>query len=313
MKNTLRNLSAVFIILLSACSSSSQQEITPTFHTIPTLVTTKTPTKIVSGATPTASKIVQTLTKDNTAVLSKLLPNCGDTELSPSQNWATGFCNNDETWIVEVNQTAKWAISYGEYYGRKADSGNGIIAPFYWSLDNKYLYLTIQRGVSGPIYFVDGWGLIRLDLANGSITETLSPIQHQYYSFSLSLDGKYLAYVLQPAESLTVNVINLETDKAENHNLTPEYNQAGRILWSPNMSKIVLGQAIIDDTEIKPNSFSVVVINLADDSRQILVSDNSVQITPKTWVDENMIELSDTDGKVWVYNFRDKTMIEKTE
>ena len=31
---------------------------------------------------------------------------------------------------------------------------------------------------------IDGWGLIRLDLVNGHISEILSPIQHNYYSFS---------------------------------------------------------------------------------------------------------------------------------
>jgi hypothetical protein len=93
----------------------------------------------------------------------------------------------------------------------------------------------------------------------------------------------------------------------------PEYNQAGEILWSPDMSKIVLGQATIDIQEIQSNSFSVVAINLADDTRQVLISDNLVQINPETWIDENTLELSDTDGKVWVYNFADKTLKEKLE
>lgn len=313
MKNTLRNLSVVFIILLSACSTSTQQEITPTVELVPSAVTTKIPTQKINSVTPTVTQIMQTPTKDNTALLSKLLPNCGNAEFSPDQTWAAGFCNSDETWVVAVDQTAKWAISYGEYYGSKFDSGNGVIAPFYWASDDKYLYLTIQRGAAGPIYFVDGWGLIILDLTNGSISEILAPIQHQYYSFSLSPSGESLAYMLQPAKPLTVNILNLETDAVKSHSLSPEYNQAGEILWSPDMSKIVLGQAVIDVQEIQPNSFSVVAINVAEDSRQILVSDNSVQMTPETWIDKNTLELSDTEGKVWVYNLADKTLIEKTE
>ena len=313
MKNTLRNLTAIFMILLSACSTATQQEMTPTVDTIPTAVITNTPTMMISSASPTPPPILPTSTQDISRSLSKILPNCGDTELSPNQSWAAGFCNNDETWIVSVDQSKKWTISYGEYYGSKFESGNGVIAPFYWSSDNKHLYLTIQRGASGPIYFVDGWGLISLDLTNGNISEILSPIQHQYYSFSLSPGGKYLAYILQPTKPLTVSVRSLETNDVKSHSLVPEYNQAGEILWSPDMSKIVLGQAIIDVQEIQPNSFSVVAINLAEDSRQILVSDNSLQMKPETWIDENTVELSDPEGKVWVYNFTDKTLIEKTE
>lgn len=314
MKNTLRSLSVVFIILLSACSASNQQEIIRTDDPAPTAGTTKMPTEMISRAVPTVTKVIRTPTADSTALLSKLLPNCGNAEFSPNQAWAAGFpCNNDETWIIDVDQTAKWTFSYGEYYGSKFGSGNGVIAPFYWNSDNEYLYLTIQRGASGPIYFVDGWGLLNLDLTNGNISEILSPIQHQYYSFSLSPDGKYLAYILQPAKPLTVSVLNLETNEVQNHSLMPEYNQAGKILWSPDMSKIVLGQATIDVQEIQPNSFSVVAINLAEASRQILVSNKPVQMNPESWIDENTLQLSDTDGKAWVYNFTDKSLIEKME
>jgi hypothetical protein len=55
------------------------------------------------------------------------------------------------------------------------------------------------------------------------------------------------------------------------------------------------------------------VINLADASSQLLVSDRPVQMNPKSWIDENILELSDTEGKFWVYNFTDKTLMEKTE
>lgn len=55
------------------------------------------------------------------------------------------------------------------------------------------------------------------------------------------------------------------------------------------------------------------MINLADNSSEILVSDNPVQMTPKEWIDENRLELSDSDGKTWIYNLTDKTLSEKTQ
>ncbi len=289
----------------------------PTSDIVPTATTlsTKAPpqAQAVNTDTPTVTAIVETPTLNYDALLARLLPNCGNTELSPSQTWATGYCNDDETWIVDVNQTAKWTISYGEYYGKESDSGNGVIVPFYWTSDNKYLYLTVQRGVSGPIYFVNGWELINLDLASGKIAEILSPLPRQYYSFSLSSDGKLLAYILQPTTPLVVKVINLESKDVKSYSLKPEFNQAGAMLWSLDMSKIVLGQAIVDYDGVNPDVFSVVLLDLANDSREILVSDNSVQMRPQKWIDEHTIELSDFDGRLWIYSLIDKTLSEKKQ
>lgn len=315
MKKSLYKLSVISLVLLSACSSSNQQIATPTVYLVPTatVLSTKIPVQATKTAAPTATVIIGTPTTDYGALLSRLLPNCGNAELSPSQTWAIGFCNNDETWIVDVNQTAKWTISYGEYYGKRFDSGNGVIAPFYWTSDSKNLYLTVQRGVSGPIYFANGWELINLDLASGKIAEILRPLPRQYYSFSLSSDGKLLAYILQPTTSLVVIVMNLESKDVKSYSLKPEYNQAGAMLWSPDMSKIVLGQAIVDYDGVNPDVFSVVMLDLANDSLETVVSDNLVETRPQKWVDENTIELSDSDGKFWIYSLIDKTLSEKKQ
>jgi hypothetical protein len=264
--------------------------------------------------TPTVSKMIQTSTpKSKIPSSSGLLLGCSNTEFSPDKDWVAGYCNNDETWVVGVNQPAKWTISYGDYYGSKFDSGVGDIVPYYWTSDGQHLYLTIQRGVSGPIYFSAGWGLISLDLVNGNFVEILSPIPHQWYSFSLSPDGKYIAYIIQPEKPLKVSIINLETNEIKTFDLQKKYDQAGDILWSPDMSKIVLGQAIVDSEGLKPDTFSVAQINLAKNSHENLVADSSLEIIPKQWAEEDTIEFYGIDGKVWVFNIRDKTLNEKTK
>jgi hypothetical protein len=322
MKKNRLSVVAIIIVLLSACSTTIQQDdiqVSSTPTILPTVFSTKTaspqtieakPTvPIVTIETPTFNPVIQ----DKTPSLSVLLPNCNNTEFSPDNKWAAGYCENDETWILGVNQTARWKISYGEYYGKKFDSGGGSISPYYWTLDGQYLFLRIDVEASGPIYFIDGWGLIRLDLVSGHISEILSPAQHDYYSFSLSPDGKYLAYILQPANPLVINIVNLKTGDIVSFGIKAQYNQAGRIIWSPNKSKIVFGQATIDDDEKNPNLFSVVVINLANGSRQTIVQDNPLEITPKTWVNENTIELKDIDGKSWIFNLQDNSLLEKKQ
>ena len=261
--------------------------------------------------TPTA--VQPSTAKSKTSSLSALLPGCNDTEFSSNKKWAAGLCNDDETWVVGVNQPTKWSISYGEYYGSKFDSGVGEIAPYYWTSDGQHLYLSIQRGVSGPIYYSAGWGLISLDLENGDIVEILSPNPHQWYSFSLSPGGKYLAYIAQPAKPLSVNVINLETSEINTYNLLTAYDQAGNILWSPDMSKIVLGQAIVDYEGSKPDTFSVEMIDVTNNTRENLVADSSIEIIPKQWAEKDAIEFYSLDGKTWIFNLRDNTLTEQTK
>lgn len=307
------------MVLLSSCSASSQKIATPTVALVHPAVLTKTSIEPGSSPNATATVVIQTPTKDYNALLSQLLPNCGNVELSPSQTWATGFCNDDETWVVSVDQQAKWSVSYDEYYGKKFESDKGVIEPYHWTSDNKFLDLAIQPffltlgGASIPFFYHDGWGLVRLDLANGHLADILRPSQQHYYSFSFSPDRKSIAYILQPATPLTLNVMNLESKEVKSYSLEPEYNRAGDILWSPGMSKLVLGQAIINvapDFEPNPNIFSIVLIDLADNSQQLVVSENLSFTRPIKWLDENRIELLDDDAKFWIFNITDQTLVE---
>jgi hypothetical protein len=324
MKNTLLKLSLFLPILVSACSASNRQTASPTVDPILTAILTQTPTETISSPTAAVTVVIQTPTKDFNALLSQLLPNCSEVELSPNRTWATGICNKDETWVVNVDQQEKWTVSYDEYYGKKFDSDKGTIEPYHWSSDNKVLDLAIQPapffptigGAYGSLFYHDGWGLVRLDLANGNLADILKPNQQYLYSFSFSPDGKSLAYIPQPAEPLALNVMDLESKKVKNYMLKPEYNQAGDILWSPNMSKLVLGQAFIDPNEpgsdvleTKPSIFSVGLIDLTDNSRQLVISDNSLFTRPVKWLDENRIELLDEDANYWIYNLTDQTLV----
>src|SRR5215207_3289739 len=98
MKIPMHTLSVIFVVLLSSCSASSQKIATPTVALVPPAVSTKTPIEPVSSPTATVTVVIQTPTKDYNSLLSQVLPSCGNVELSPSQTWATGFCNDDETW-----------------------------------------------------------------------------------------------------------------------------------------------------------------------------------------------------------------------
>ncbi len=168
--------------------------------------------------------------------------------------------------------------------------------------------ISIQRGVSGPIYFANAWALIRLDLENGQFSEILKPLQHGFYSFSL--DGENLAYIYQHKEPLTFNVVNLKNGNSKSFTLSPQYSQAGDIIWSSDKSKVALAQANVDYEGNNPDLFSVAVIDLDNRSIQTIIHDNELEMRPKLWLD-NKIELVDIEGKSWIFDLTNNSLYEK--
>ncbi len=306
-------ISVILIFMVSACVANKKQE---TIQPTATLIISPTKAEnaiIPKNETPTpdlATSITSPM-QDSDSYSDALLPDCYDTELSPNKEWATGYCGYDETWIISTDQTAKWTISYGEYYGSKVNSGNGSITPEYWTADGKYLYLVIQRGVSGPIYFANGWGVIRLDLENGQYFDVLEPLQKGFYSFSFSADGEQLAYIYQSREPMVLKIVSLKSEDTKSIVLNPQYNQAGELIWSPDKSKIAAAQAIVDYEGSKPDLFSVAIIDLENQSLRIIIQDNPLEMTPKIWLDENTIELVDMESKTWVFDLSTNILLEK--
>lgn len=208
-----------------------------------------------------------------------------------------------------------WKISYQQYFVDRLNEtegpfGSGSISPHFWSPDGKYLYLSIGLYVSGPIYYVDGWGLLRLDLESGHIVEILEPTTDHYYNFTFSPDGQYLAYIVRKYDPTILNIVDLQTGEHINFGILNKYNQAGNILWSPDQRMIVFEQAIIDYYDDQ-HLFSVVAVNLATGSRQVLVLDNPVKMEPDLWIGNNKLELSCEDGIRRVFDFEENVLYEK--
>jgi hypothetical protein len=235
IKKVVFGISMAVMIASVSCTTAKKQDaiqFTSTIESTPKAFPLQTEIPVtVSNITATTypqMPATSITAQSEDSILDILLPDCYSEEFSPDKKWATGYCGYDETWIIKVDETAKWTISYGEYYGKKFNSGEGIISPEYWTADGKYLYLAIQRGVSGPIYFADGWALIRLDLENGQFSETLKPLQHGFYSFSLA--GENLAYIYQYKKPLTFNIVNLKNGNSKSVALNTQYSQAGEIM-----------------------------------------------------------------------------------
>jgi dipeptidyl aminopeptidase/acylaminoacyl peptidase len=277
---------------------------------ISTPTITHSPTSHRISSSPTATNPPEELNALST--LEVLLPGFRRRQFSPNQAWVVGW-RNDDTWVVSSDLSSKWVISYGKYYGEKHSSGDGYIVPIHWTQNEKYLYLTIQCPCSGPIYFDYNQGLVRLDLATGRLAEALPSPGHSGYSISFSPNGDYLAYIYQGHEPLFVSIVNMMNGEIESLKLSERYNQAGMINWSPDGSRIILAQAIVDymgDSGFL-DLFSLAVINLRYGSVQDIVMDSKQILYPLTWISEDEVEIKDGEGKRWILDTKDNSFREK--
>jgi hypothetical protein len=308
----------------TAIQIKDKETIQPTIQQTPTITIT-VPQKPTKKPLPieTPVEVVTPMTVDTPIAdvestvppIPDSLSECNEVNFSPDQKWATGFCHGDETRIVGLESEKEWSISYPEYYGEKADSGIGVIDPVFWSKDGNYLYFSIVREASGPMYFIDGSALIRMDLATGQISEVLKPTYAQfyskYYSFSFSPDGRYLAYIIQPEKPLKVYLSDMETGHYKSFPLKEKYNQAGQIIWSPDQKKISLGLGIVDYEGNIEDQFSICVIDFENESIRELFEDSTQKWYPKAWKTDNLIELSDGTEIMQVFDLSKDSLVEE--
>jgi hypothetical protein len=227
--------------------------------------------------------------------------------ISPDGQWVAGECNY-KTFVVSQAANKTWVLSYDDIYGIEFDSGVGFIAPLHWSEDGQRLYLGISRGVSGPIHFANGWGILALDLNTGEITKVLEPLQHLYYSFAFSPDGNYLIYIVQQDTPLPMSILELSSGKIRSIYLDREYNQAGDIMWSPDLKQVVFCQAITEYEDEEEELFSLAMLDIETMAIRVLLPNDDQFRCPASWSEEDMIQLRDYAGHVWIYDLHTQSL-----
>ena len=105
----------------------------------------------------------------------------------------------------------------------------------------------------------------------------------------------------------------MRTGDSKSVALNTQYNQAGDIIWLSGKNKVVLAQAKVDYEGNSPDLFSVTIIDLNNRSVQTIINDNQLEIRPTKWLDDTKIELTDIEGKIWIFNTTDNSLQESTK
>jgi Tol biopolymer transport system component len=147
--------------------------------------------------------------------------------------------------------------------------------------------------------FVDGFGLYRLDLGSGEISE----IEKYSAAVSFSSDGRYLAR-FKPEENAII-VDNLETGKFSSFAI--EFDVAGRFSWSPDESNLVFSAAHKDwPWHYSDKGFAVYLIDLHSLTLKLLVYQPPYYFTVDRWISDNEVLLVDdsmkSEGEYFILN-----------
>lgn len=316
MKNVFaRAFVAVIICALAAScggqaapqtTTAEEQQKTPTNFVSMTNSPTNKPT-----ITPTKTQIMTTLTK---SVFQALYSICGgsidlDTvEYSPNGKWIAVQCigeNRKEVsplLVVEVNQTKVWKIYYNDFakdgfYGDAHDA----IAPFRWSIDEKFLYAVAYSRFSGCCWIGGKYVLlVRLNLDTGEQVEIINGTDFDsdlFFSFAISENDRFILATPLSHKPYDFTVQDLQTQEIRYVKLDrPDDINLEFAVMSPYEDIIVLPLF----RNIEYNDYEMVslyLINLNSMEQKIVIPDLSIknELYPIRWLDAERILVSNED------------------
>lgn len=155
------------------------------------------------------------------------------------------------------------------------------LVPTHWTADDKYLYLSKGTPVSGVVY--GGiMALMRIELATKKITPILAPGGFYWYTFSR--DDTKLYYIDQSKKPMTFIILTLESGAINEFTLDGKFSQAGDVMPSPDMQKIILGAVVSEGV-----GAAIILVDLTSMSQENLLEGISFNIWPKSWVDNRTL------------------------
>ncbi len=180
------------------------------------------------------------------------------------------------------------------------------IRPVHWSVDGRYLYFTLAPFVDGFILYMDGSGLLRLDLVTGDLMELL-PSDGRLQSFSLSPDSTRLVFFRADDDDTWAVVRDLRQGHEDEFKLAARPVQAGAVRWAPDGSAfVVLATSGFSLDEARTD---LVLVDLRNVAQKTVLTDDPRTFWRIDWVDANSVYLEDFDGSGWLLDLRSGEMV----
>lgn len=316
----------LFMFIFSACGSNVSS-------TMPTIVTSTSVlptvrTSLTSTATPESEEIQgfseeffsKECQKAGYASLANFYPNV---YFSPDEEWSFTSCFN----FSEDTITYPFIVSNITQENLLVFSPEDIMpdfiekypsvwfTPIYWGKTEKNLI--IRASLSCPDSFEciyeDGEALYMMDLGSGDFSVLLPPqvtSPRFRYAFSVSPDGKYLAYVNQSMPEV-LHIQDLVSGNDQTVDLKGKYSKVGIFAWTPD-SKDVAFVGLGSNIDI-PTS-SLFLLNTTNFSLSVLFNNRAGVYFPGSltsdkidyWYQQDILYLDSIDSYPLYVNIRTK-------
>ena len=312
MKQNLLLVLVTLMLLVAACSSAVNVQNT-TGTGVPTstiMAETVTPFQTPRPTTETATSTPDfnvTVTAIVNAVTTLSQPRLHATYPSPDNKWRVEIIIHDcvqiggvqtnayeQLMLIEVSTGAAQVMdSQLQFCGGLGAIG---LAGKFWSSNSRYFYYTDARdGVPDGLCGYWEPPLLRLDVPN---------VNSEYLGIGpLSPDNTKLA----AWQDTNLVVWNLDEGEIARSPALPADAVRGPIVWSPDGEALVYLQT---EDYCSPSGKSYVVwLNLPELNPELLIESTTPTFIGATWDDPDRINLSDEDGKVWMYDFGTKELL----
>ena len=219
-----------------------------------------------------------------------------DLSSSPDGQWRATWSESDSSLhVTRQNSAVIWKTAFD---AQRFGWDHGELRPYRWSADGRFLYAIIFPS-SDHECAMDGSGLLKLNLADGAVTEVLMG-KGRLYALALSPDETKLAYV-ECAGWQGLIVRDMQTGQEVRSQWAEEAELASGIVWSPTGDAMVFSmQAALTDTQGVLAGWRFLLVRADWPSlTQTTVSKGPEYYRPIAWPEANQVLLRSRDEQLW--------------
>jgi hypothetical protein len=219
-----------------------------------------------------------------------------DISASPDAQWKAGWSESDMSLhVTRQDGAVAWKATFD---AQRFGWDHGELRPYRWSADGQSLTILIFPSVDHEC-MMNGSGLLKLNLADGAVTEVLLG-KGRLYALALSPDEARLAYV-ECAGWPGLIVRDLQTGQEVKSQWSEAAQLASDLVWSPRGDAVVFSmQAALTDAQGVLAGWRFLLVRADSPAwTQTIVNDGPAYYQPIAWPEANRVLLRSRDESIW--------------
>lgn len=210
------------------------------------------------------------------------------TDLSPDGNWLAQDCFQDKFQVIGKDNSVIWVVKYDQMF--ETEGMYGAIFPIHWAGKDNFLYFSQYTCCVDNDTMSNGNMLYRLDLKTGD-WKMIMDGYFNHYSFSPT--GRRLLYISDDqaatGKPLVVHIRDLSLGTEKEFNF-PEFEQAGAVFWNEDGTRLAI-TAKTGNIFAENQLFSIVEINVKDDTSKVIMLNNKGRVWVTNWSDDDILTI----------------------